>query len=84
MAETTTDDQAIATDELVRLREENLRLRDLLISKDAELGALRGQVLALEAGTARLLNLVGRIRSLLPGPLVKALTSVLRRLLPRG
>jgi hypothetical protein len=57
-------------DELSRLREENLRLRDLLIAKDAELGSLRGQVAALEAGTARLLNLVGRIRSLVPGPLL--------------
>jgi hypothetical protein len=84
MAETTTDDQAVAAEELARLREENLRLRDLLISKDAELGALRGQVLALEAGTARLLNLVGRVRALLPGPLAKGLASVLRRLLPRG
>jgi hypothetical protein len=83
MAETTTGDQAVAEDELLQLREENLRLRDLLISKDAELGALRGQVLALEAGTARLLNLVGRVRSLLPGPLAKALAAVVRRLLPR-
>jgi hypothetical protein len=84
MAETTTGDRTVTDDELAQLREENLRLRDLLISKDAELGALRGQVLALEAGTARLLNLVGRIRALLPGPLAKALSSVLRRLLPRG
>jgi hypothetical protein len=73
-----------AAEEIARLREENLRFRDLLIAKDAELGALKGQVAALEAGTARLLNLVGRIRSLLPGPLAKALASVLRRLLPRG
>lgn len=61
---TTHEDQAA---ELARLREENLRLRDLLIAKDAELGSARGQVLALEAGTARLLNLVGRIRSIVPG-----------------
>lgn len=70
--------------DLTRLREENLRLRDLLIAKDAELGALKGQVAALEAGTARLLNLVGQVRALIPGPLAKALASVLRRLLPRG
>lgn len=84
MAEPITDDRATTEDELVRLREENLRLRDLLIAKDAELGSLKGQVAALEAGTARLLNLVGRIRSLIPGPLAKGLASVLRRLLPRG
>jgi hypothetical protein len=72
-----------ADEELARLREENLRLRDLLIAKDAELGSLKGQVAALEAGTARLLNLVGRIRALMPGPLARILGSVLRRL-PRG
>jgi hypothetical protein len=62
MAETTTDDLPTTDEEIARLREENLRFRDLLISKDAELGSLRGQVAALEAGTARLLNVVGRIR----------------------
>ena len=70
-------------EELQRLREENLRFRDLLIAKDAELGSLKGQVAALEAGTARLLNLVGRVRALIPGPLARILASVLRRL-PRG
>ncbi|HTT93795.1 MAG TPA: hypothetical protein VMF55_03930 [Solirubrobacterales bacterium] len=84
MAKTTTGEESVTADELIRLREENLRLRDLLIAKDAELGSLKGQVAALEAGTARLLNLVGRIRSLIPGPLAKALASALRRLLPRG
>ena len=78
MAETTTGKKSV-TDELLRLREENLRLRDLLIGKDAELGALRGQVLALEAGTARLLNLVGRIRSMVPGSLWRAFAKVSRR-----
>jgi hypothetical protein len=57
----------VRAEEIALLREENLRLRDLLIAKDAELGSLKGQVAALEAGTARLLNLVGRIRSLMPG-----------------
>jgi hypothetical protein len=83
MAETTTGEDSVTKKELLDLREENLRLRDLLISKDAELGALLGQVAALEAGTARLLNLVGRIRSLIPGPLLKILGSVRARL-PRG
>jgi hypothetical protein len=78
------DLEVAPTEELARLREENLRLRDLLIAKDAELGSLKGQVAALEAGTARLLNLVGGIRALIPTPLAKALSSVLRRLLPRG
>jgi hypothetical protein len=84
MTEPITEDRATAEQEVARLREENLRFRDLLIAKDAELGALRGQVAALEAGTARLLNLVGRVRSLIPGPLAQAISSVLRRVLPRG
>jgi hypothetical protein len=63
-----TDVEVRGTDaDVAHLREENLRLRDLLIGKDAELGSLRGQVAQLEAGTARLLGLVSRIRSLLPG-----------------
>jgi hypothetical protein len=53
-------------EELARSREEVLRLRDLLIGKDAELGALRGRVAEMEAGTARLLNLATRLRSLIP------------------
>lgn len=82
MAEPITDDQP-TTDEVARLREENLRLRDLLIAKDAELGSFKGQVEAMEAGTARLLNLVGRIKALTPGPLLRIFSAVLRRL-PRG
>jgi hypothetical protein len=76
-------DRRPTTDEVARLREENLRLRDLLIAKDAELGSLKGQVAALEAGTARLLNLVGRIRALMPGSLAKIVSALIRRL-PRG
>jgi hypothetical protein len=84
MAGQSTDVAVRDTDEeLASLREENLRLRDLLIAKDAELGSLKGQVLALEAGTARLLNLVGRIRALIPGPLAGVVAAILRRL-PRG
>jgi hypothetical protein len=83
MAEPTTDDRPTTDEEIARLREENLRLRDLLIAKDAELGSYKGQVAALEAGTARLLNLVGRIKALTPGPLLRIFTAVLRRL-PRG
>jgi hypothetical protein len=68
------------TDEVSRLREENLRLRDLLIGKDAEMGMLRGQVAELQAGHARLLNIFAKVRSLLPGFVWKALGSVRRRL----
>ena len=71
-------------EELNRSREEVLRLRDLLIAKDAELGSLKGQVAALEAGTARLLNVVTKLRSLFPGFLWRAATGLLRRLGSRG
>jgi hypothetical protein len=78
-----TDAEVRPADELSRIREENLRLRDLLIAKDAELGSLRGQVAALEAGTGRLLSLVGRIRSMVPGPLLRILAQVRGRA-PQG
>lgn len=66
--------------ELTRLREENLRLRDLLIAKDSEMGMLRGQVAELQAGHARLLNIFAKARALLPGFVWKALGMVRRRL----
>ncbi|MGD9735444.1 MAG: hypothetical protein AB7V58_07555 [Solirubrobacterales bacterium] len=67
-------------EELARLREENLRLRDLLIAKDAELGSLKGQVAALEAGSARVLKLFATIKGRIPGPLQRVLMPLLRRL----
>jgi hypothetical protein len=70
--------------ELHRRDEEILRLRDLLIGKDAELGSLKGQVAQLEAGTARLLSLVARVRSLLPGFVWSTLAALRRRRGPQG
>jgi hypothetical protein len=68
----------------LRSREtEILRLRDLLIARDAELGFQKGRVAELEAGTARLLNVVSRVRLLLPGFIWSAL-SALRGRLSRG
>jgi hypothetical protein len=67
-------------EQLRRSDEEVLRLRDLLIGKDAEMGSLKGQVAQLEAGTARLLGLVSRIRSLLPGFVWSALGRLRGRL----
>lgn len=67
-------------EELARSREEVLRLRDLLIAKDAEMGSLKGQVAQLEAGTVRLLQLVQRIRSFVPGFAWRAVSGALRRL----
>jgi hypothetical protein len=61
------------------LKEENLRLRDLLIARDAELGSLKGQVAALEAGSARILQVVARIRSLVPSFAWEPLARLARR-----
>lgn len=57
--------------------EEILRLRDLLIGKDAELGALRGQLAVLEQHSQRLSSLAARIP--IPG-LGRLISAVLRRL----
>lgn len=62
--------------ELAHAREEVLRLRDLLIGKDAELGSLRGRVAELEAGTAKLLNLRAHLRARLPAFVLSVLASL--------
>jgi hypothetical protein len=54
-------------EELAREKEEVLRLRDLLIAKDAELGAARGRVAELEARSSRLYGAARKLRSLLRG-----------------
>jgi hypothetical protein len=53
--------------ELARQREEILRLRDLLVSKDAELGAAKGRLAELDDRSQRLVTAAGRIESRLPG-----------------
>lgn len=72
-------EQTQAPDErIARQQEEILRLRDLLVGKDAELGALRGRVAELEAGTGRLLNAAARLRARVPG-FVRTAVSGLRK-----
>jgi len=66
--------------ELAQTREEVLRLRDLLIAKEAELGSLRGRVAEMEGGAAPLVMIGLRLRTLLPG----SVRSVLKRLLGRS
>lgn len=51
-------------EELHRNREEVLRLRDLLIVRDAELGAARGRVAELEDTAGKLISFVVRARGL--------------------
>jgi hypothetical protein len=65
--------------ELAQAREEVLRLRDLLIGKEAELGTLRGRVAEIEGGAAPLLMIAARLRSLLPGFVRLALARLLGR-----
>jgi len=65
--------------ELDASKEEVLRLRDLLIGRDAELGTARGQLAALEDQTQRMANVAGRVQSKIPWLLRPA--SLLLRLL---
>lgn len=60
------EDKSALRQELDRLNEEVLRLRDLLIGKDAELGSARGQLAALESQAQQVANIVGRIQSKAP------------------
>lgn len=65
--------------ELDRSKEEILRLRDLLIAKDAELGAARGRLAELEAYSQRLTHTAHRLQSRVPGAMRLA-GAALRRL----
>jgi hypothetical protein len=65
--------------ELAQTREEVLRLRDLLIAKEAELGTLRGRLAEIEGGAAPLLMIAARLRSLVPGFARAPLMRLLRR-----
>lgn len=66
-------------EELARSKEEILRLRDLLVGKDAEIGAARGQLAAVEHQTQRLANIVGLAQARVPG-IMRLAGAVLRRL----
>lgn len=52
---------------LVRQEEEILRLRDLLVSKDVELGTAKGRLAELDERSQRLSNLAVRIEARVPG-----------------
>lgn len=53
--------------ELARQKEEILRLRDLLVSKDAELGAAKGRLAELDDRSQRIAGAAGRIETRVPG-----------------
>jgi SAM-dependent methyltransferase len=67
--------------ELDRSREEILRLRDLLVGKEIELGGAKGRVVELEDRTRRIANAKARVESMVPGlgRLTKALLRGRRR-----
>jgi hypothetical protein len=52
---------------LARQEEEILRLRDLLVSKDVELGAAKGRLAELDDRSARLASVATRIENRVPG-----------------
>jgi hypothetical protein len=52
---------------LVSQEEEILRLRDLLVSKDVELGTAKGRLAELDERSQRLSNLAVRVETRLPG-----------------
>jgi hypothetical protein len=66
--------------ELVSQREEILRLRDLLIGMDAELGVARGRVVELEDRSERIENVKTRVETKVPvfGKLAGKLWRLLR------
>lgn len=66
-------------EEIARRDEEILRLRDLLIGRDAELGAARGQLAVVEEHSQRLSSLLRGLRANIPGAL-RLGGNVLRRL----
>ena len=69
--------------EAAHREEEILRLRDLLIGKDVELGAARGQLAVLEANSRRVAGVALKIQSRIPGGM--RIGGALRRLQgPRG
>ena len=68
--------------ELTRQKQEILRLRDLLISKDAELGAAKGRLTELDERSQRLANVATRVESRLPG-LGKLIGTAVRLLRPQ-
>jgi hypothetical protein len=70
--------------EIVELREEVLRLRDLLIGKDAEIGMLRGRLAELEEGSMRLISAATRLRARLPGSFRAAAGRFRKRRRSRG
>lgn len=67
--------------EIARRDEEILRLRDLLITRDAELGAAKGRLTMIEQGSKRLADAAARVP--IPGAtrVLQGLIRLLQRLI---
>jgi len=61
------EDDAELRAELLRAQQEILRLRDLLIKQDLELGAAKGRLAELDDRSARIAAAAGRIETKVPG-----------------
>jgi hypothetical protein len=72
--------QAELEAEIARRDEEILRLRDLLIARDAELGAVKGRLQIIEDHSERMSRLVARI----PIPGLAWIASAVLRVLQAG
>jgi len=72
------DDRSELVDEIASQKEEILRLRDLLIAKDAELGTAKGKLAELTEHSARLAIVARRLQALASG-LPRRLAALLRR-----
>ncbi len=72
-------DPAQVEAELAREREEVLRLRDLLIARDIELGGALGRLAAIEQGSRRIAELAERIPIPGAGRVLYYVTRLLQR-----
>jgi len=61
------DDESELRSEIVGQKQEILRLRDRLVSMDAELGAAKGRLAELEDRSQRLAGAAARLEARLPG-----------------
>lgn len=73
------DDRAALLEEIAQQKEEILRLRDLLIAKDAELGATRGRLAELTEHSARFAVAARSMQTRMPSLVRKALSGLRRR-----
>jgi hypothetical protein len=71
--------EAALREEVARQKEEILRLRDLLIAKDAELGAARGKLAELTDHSARFAVAARSVQTRVPGLLRRALAGLRRK-----